>query len=195
MLYYEIPLTNPKSRYRIRRNGKHISAPTKTTILENDILEWQILYSELKEILIKCMQEGLVNKNDILEIINFAKNISKDEFIEENNEIIFEETNVEIKRFRKFFQKFPIFIKKGDYYSVEIAIKTRQIGTGLQSMIYICVEMLKVYDYDGKPIINRAIRPKEKGGVLITKEMLIDILKAFSIASKKHNEDVLEMLS
>jgi len=195
MLYYEIPLTNPKSRYRIRRNGKHISAPTRTTILENDILEWQILYSELKEILIKCMQEGLVNKNDILEIINFAKNISKDEFIEENNEIIFEETNVEIKGFRKFFQKFPIFIKKGDYYSVEIAIKTRQIGTGLQSMIYICVEMLKVYDYDGKPIINRAIRPKEKGGVLITKEMLIDILKAFSIASKKHNEDVLEMLS
>lgn len=94
MLYYEIPLTNPKSRYRIRRNGKHISAPTKTTILENDILEWQILYSELKEILIKCMQEGLVNKNDILEIINFAKNISKDEFIEENNEIIFEETKV-----------------------------------------------------------------------------------------------------
>ena len=62
-------------------------------------------------------------------------------------------------------------------------------------MIYICVEMLKVYDYDGKPIINRAIRPKEKGGVLIPKEMLIDILKAFSIASKKHNEDVLEMLS
>jgi len=55
--------------------------------------------------------------------------------------------------------------------------------------------MLKVYDYDGKPIINRAIRPKEKGGVLIPKEMLIDILKAFSIASKKHNEDVLEMLS
>jgi len=41
MLYYEIPLTNPKSGYRIRRNGKHISAPTKTTILENDILEWQ----------------------------------------------------------------------------------------------------------------------------------------------------------
>lgn len=30
-------------------------------------------------------------------------------------------------------------------------------------MIYICVEMLKVYDYDGKPTINRVIRPKENG--------------------------------
>jgi hypothetical protein len=195
MLYYPVPLTNPKSRYRIRRNGKYISAPTKTTILENDILEWQILYGELEEILIKCMQEGLVNKNDILEIINFAQNISENEFIEKNNEIIFEETNVEIKGFRKFFQKFPIFIKISDYYSVEIALRTRQIGTGLQSMIYVCVEMLKVYDYDGKPIINRKIRPKEKGKVLITKEMLIDILKAFSIASKNHNQDILKMLS
>jgi hypothetical protein len=195
MLYYPVPLTNPKSRYRIRRNGKHISASTKIIILENDILEWQILYSELEEILIKCIQEELVNKNDILEIINFAQNISENEFIEKNNEIIFEETNVEIKGFRKFFQKFPIFIKRGDYYSVEIAIKTRQIGTGLQSMIYVCVEMLKVYDYDGNPIINRKIRSKEKGRVLITKEMLIDILKAFSIASKKHNQDILKILN
>ena len=130
-----------------------------------------------------------------MEIINFAQNISENEFIEENNEIIFEETNVEIKGFRKFFQKFPIFIKRGDYYNVEIAIKTRQIGTGLQSMIYVCVEMLKVYDYYGKPIINRKIRPKEKGRVLIIKKMLIDILKAFSIASKNHNQDILRMLS
>jgi predicted DNA-binding antitoxin AbrB/MazE fold protein len=55
--------------------------------------------------------------------------------------------------------------------------------------------MLKVYDYDGNPIINRKIRLKEKGKVLITKEMLIDILKAFSIASKKHNQDILKMLN
>ncbi len=32
-----VPLSNPKSRYRIRRGRNHISAPTRTIILESDI--------------------------------------------------------------------------------------------------------------------------------------------------------------
>ncbi len=85
-----------------------------------------------------------------MKIKNFASNINENEFIEQNNKVIFEGTDIEIKGFKKFFEKFPIFIKEGNYYDIEIALKARQIGTGLQSMIYVCIKMSKVYDCNGK---------------------------------------------
>ena len=189
---------------------------------ENDYVEWQISYAtnnppteskvedirlngqigfELTKLLCEGIKCGILLNNDIQEMESFINEVKQDDTLEENEKILREDSMFEIKGgFKKFVEKVPLFIKnnreKG--YFVEIILKHKQRAVGLQAMVYLCIHMEKLKDVNGESLIGRSARPKEFCILKITsanKEIIIDVVKAFAIASWQHRNDIMSILN
>ncbi|MCW7078574.1 MAG: R.Pab1 family restriction endonuclease [Canidatus Methanoxibalbensis ujae] len=196
-------------------------ATRKEVFKEIDYVEWQISYAtdnppveskvediklngqvgfELTKLLCEGIKIGILSNNDIREMETFIKDIKKEDTLEENEEILREGTKYEVKGgFQKFIEKSPLFIKnnaeKG--YFVEIILKHKQRAVGLQAMVYLCIYINQLKDGGGKLLMGRTARPREFGILEITsenKEIIIDIVKAFAIASCQHRNDIQSIL-
>ncbi|MGB9607495.1 MAG: R.Pab1 family restriction endonuclease [bacterium] len=189
---------------------------------ENDYVEWQISYasvnppreSKVEEIVIdnnrvgceltKLLWEGvklrLLSRKDMAELLYFIRNVRSHETLEENEKIHREEASQEVKGgFIKIMEKIPIYIKanKSNGYFIEITLKHKQRAVGLQAMVYLCIYVNQIKDSDGCSVIGRQAKQKEFGILEISnknKEMLIDVVRAFAIASLQHNKDILNII-
>ena len=132
----------------------------------------------------------------------FIKDIKKEDTLEENEdeEILREDTKYEVKGgFKKFIEKSPLFIKNNEEkgYFVEIILRHKQRAVGMQAMVYLCIYINQLKDRDGKLLMGRTARPREFGILEITsenKEIIIDVVKAFAIASCQHRNDIQSIL-
>ena len=114
--------------------------------------------------------------------------------------ILREDSKLEVKGgFKKFIEKSPLFIKINEEkgYFVEIILEHKQKAVGLQAMVHLCIYITQLKDGDGKLLIGRTARPREFGILEITsenKEIIIDVVKAFAIASWQHRNEIQSIL-
>lgn len=209
-----------KRRGRTSNYGIPI-ATRREVFKEIDYVEWQISYAtdnppveskvedirlngqvgfELTKLLCEGIKIGILSNNDIREMETFIKDIKKEDTLEENEEILREGTKYEVKGgFKKFIEKSPLFIKINEEkgYFVELILKHKQRAVGLQAMVYLCIYINQLKDRDGKLLMGRTARPREFGILEITsenKEIIIDVVKAFAIASCQHRNDIQSIL-
>lgn len=197
-------------------------ATRRESFAKNDYVEWQLSYatqnppneSKVKDIVIndnqigfeltKLLYEGIKLRifsiSDIQELVEFINNVRSTETLEENEKIFRETELQEIKGgFKRFVEKVPIFIKKNKEkgYFVEIILRHKQRAVGLQSMVYLCLYIEILKDENGNSLIGRKAKHKEFGQLEITQEnktIIMDVVKAFAIASWQHKKDILNIL-
>jgi len=210
-----------KRRGEISNYGIPI-ATRREPFKENDYVEWQISYAtdnppidskvedvrlngqigfELTKLLCDGIKLGLLLNSDIQEMKSFIDNIQRSDTLEENERILREDSKLEAKGgFKKFIEKSPLFIKNNEEkgYFVEIILKHKQRAVGLQAMVYLCIYINQLKDGDGELLMGRTARPREFGILEITsenKEIIIDVVKAFAIASWQHRNDINSILN
>ncbi len=220
-LIVEIPLTTPTGRFRVKNKDGRPKATRKEKFEEGDYVEWQISYAsenpaeelrvdfieingktgfELTKLLCEGVKIGLLSEEDIKELEEFIQSVQPEETLEENQSIFRENTEDEIKGFKKFWELVPLFKKenKEKGYFVEIILKHKQKAVGLQAMVYLCIGIDKLKGNNESGLIGRYAEKKEFGKLVINadnKDMIKDIVKAFAIASSKHKADISNILN
>jgi hypothetical protein len=129
--------------------------------------------------------------------VESLKKIAPVEF-EENQPVQVEaSTNAAADGFQSAVQRLPQFTKTTPYGWVQIQLKQKQRAVGYQAMVYVCLPMSEVRAMDGSPRAAGSAHSKEtvfydfnRGNAAF----LIDIIQAFGIASKQHNEDIQKIL-
>lgn len=158
--------------------------------------------AELSKILVDALHLGVISKDDLLRERDRLAKLAE-ATLEEREGITTEKTPLEAKGgelpegFTRWTQKVPQFLRETEHGWIQIQLKPRQRGVGNQAMVYVCLPMTAVRTPDGK------LRP---AGPAHTKEtvfyhfdktnsgFLLDIVRAFAIASKQHNEDMGQIL-
>ena len=210
----ELPLTTPTGKVRVKRRINNFGLPVatrSTPFQKNDYVEWQISYGtkdgndvldfikfsdgkvgfELAKIICYAKQLGILTQEDFEELLDFVESVEKT--IEESETLVRRPTDKEVYGFKRFEEIVPVFIKSGRGYFVEIALKHKQKAIGYQSMVYLCVWVKNLEDSKGSSLIGRKAEAKEFARFKITdenKEIIKDVVRAFAIASKQHNEDM-----
>ena len=158
--------------------------------------------AELSKILVDALRLGLISTNDLLRERDRLAKLAE-ATLEEREGITTEKTPLDNKSgtlpdgFTRWTQKVPQFLRETEHGWIQIQLKPRQRAVGNQAMVYVCLPMTRVLTADGKP---RAPGPaKTKETVFyefnrINAGFLLDIVRAFAIASKQHNEDMGQIL-
>jgi hypothetical protein len=100
--------------------------------------------------------------------------------------------------FTRFVQKMPEYIRDGAHGRIEIQLKQKQRAVGYQAMVYVCLPLATWRREDGTPRGPGAARTKETVIVRFDKEsadFLLDVVRAFGIASAEHNSDMRKILA
>ena len=158
--------------------------------------------AELSKMLVDALRLGVISKEDLLRERDRLAKLAE-ATLEEREGITTEKTPLDPKGgalpegFTRWTQKVPQFLRETEHGWIQIQIKPRQRAVGNQAMVYVCLPMTAVRTPDGK------LRP---AGPAHTKEtvfyhfdkansgFLLDIVRAFAIASKQHNEDMGQIL-
>ena len=197
-------------------------APSKTVLGKTHYLEWQIGYDvphtnsptvvpqisftrkgetkyghELSKILFEAVRLGLISTNQLMNEVALLKSDSIGTFEESRTVEVEVSTNKTADGFQSAVQKMPQFTKTTPHGSVQIQLKPKQRAVGYQAMIYVCLPMNEVLTMDGSP--RSPAKAKSKETVLYefnaaNAAFLMDIVHAFGIASKQHNEDIQNIL-
>jgi hypothetical protein len=203
----KLPITQPTSRFRVKKktqNGFGIPVSTRkepfptSNKLEEYYIEWQIKYKkdkdneynyELSQMVKLAFNNGILMEDDIRDILKFAESVKS---YLEDIEIKREKTRQNLYGFNIYRDTYPIAKKElssGEF--IEIALKHKQYAVGYQSMVYVCIPLSKV-----KPsLANRTAKPNETVEYEITPELIKELLKAFTIASETHKQDIVTFLN
>jgi hypothetical protein len=197
-------------------------APMKVPLGKKHYLEWQIGYDipgtnsptvvpeikfirngetkyghELAKIIFEAMRLGILSTNDLLHEIDSLKKIPPNGF-EENQAVQVEvSTNAAADGFQSAIQRLPQFTKTTPHGWVQIQLKQKQRAVGYQAMVYVCLPMTEVMAMDGTPRQSGNAKSKETVFYDFTREnreLLLDVIQAFGIASQQHNEDIRQIL-
>jgi hypothetical protein len=197
-------------------------APSKTVLGERHYLEWQIGYDipntnspsvvpqikfqrnggtkyghELSKIVFEAVRRGLISTNDLVREIEALKKIPPSEFEESRIVQVEVSTNADAGGFQSAIQHLPQFTKTTADGSVQIQLKQKQRAVGYQAMVYVCLPMNRVLDASGNPHKPGPAKSKETVYYDFTRNnaaFLLDIIRAFGMASQQHNEDMRQIL-
>ena len=98
--------------------------------------------------------------------------------------------------FSRYVQKVPAYVKDTPHGRIEIQLKQKQRAVGFQAMVYVCIPQTQ-WLAGGSARRPGAARTKETVTVRFDKEsadFLLDIVRAFGIASSEHNEDLRKII-
>jgi hypothetical protein len=210
-----------KRRSKVSHYGVPV-ATRQEVFTKADYVEWQISYAtenppensrveeivindnqigyELTKLLFAATKSKILSNASLNKLKEFINNVQDTETLEENEKIRRIDRSQELKGgFRKFEERIPLFIKDNEEqgYFVEIILKHKQRAVGVQSMVYLCIYTAELRDKNGNFLIGRQAEVKEFGEFEITsnnKELIVDVVKAFAIASQKHKRDILSIL-
>jgi hypothetical protein len=193
-------------------------APSRTSLGRKHYLEWQIGYDrpdtnspsavpeihfirkgetkyghELSAILLAAVRTGVLSTNDLQRALTQLHKLAANTF--EEHETIKTETTPErnAEGFARSVQRVPQFTKVTAHGSVQIQLKPKQRAVGYQAMVYVCLPMDQVLNADGEPRKTGPARSKETVFYRFDRDnagFLLDIVRAFAMASKQHNEDI-----
>jgi hypothetical protein len=155
----------------------------------------EFVANELSDLFRAAWEKNLISREDIQSLLEFNTGPDKID-IEADYEVKSEKLQGTISDgFERYTIHTPLFIKKiGDLSFVEIAVKHKQRAVGFQSMIYFGYYLRGAITNDGKPVIGRSANKQEVVSILLNKEHLVAIAKAFIIASESHSWDMKKIL-
>ena len=153
---------------------------------------------ELSDLLVEILRKGFI---DLKHLKKFLKEVkSEEKFVEEELEVC--RTQPRKYKFGKwtFLEstiKHPLLIYEISnlILKIEIIIKEKQKALGIQPMLYLCIPMKLVEEYP--EIENKLAETNQKATYLITKnnfQFVIETIKIFSILSRKHQKDIINIL-
>lgn len=198
-------------------------APLKTMLGKKHYLEWQIGYDspttnspssvpqihftrkgeikyghELSKILLDALRLGLLSTNDLQREIAMLPKLAQKSFEERESVEVEAAQKPDEIGFARSVQRVPQFTKITDHGSVQIQLKPKQRAVGYQAMIYVCLPMDQVFNTTGEPRKAAAAKSKETVCYHFDREnagFILDIVHAFAMASKQHNEDIENILT
>ena len=193
-------------------------APSKTSLGKKHYLEWQIGYDspntnspssvpqiqftrkgetkyghELSRILLDALRLGIISTNDLQRELAMLPKLAEKSFEERESVEMEAAQKPDEAGFARSVQRVPQFIKLTDHGAVQIQLKQKQRAVGYQAMVYVCLPMDQVLNDEGVPRKTAAAKSKETVFYRFDREnagFLLDIVRAFAMASKQHNEDV-----
>jgi len=117
-------------------------------LCEEDYIEWQISYGEVKklsefgEILALVYKNGIVKKDDINEV---KKEFENTKTFEEAYKISREETGKDYHKFKVLYEKTSILrYEFDDGHYIDIVLRHKQRAVEYQAMVYIYIPIDKV---------------------------------------------------
>ncbi len=198
-------------------------APSKTALGKKHYLEWQIGYDspttnspssvpqirftrkgetkyghELSKILLDALRLGILSTNDLQREIAMLPKLAEKSFEERESIEMEAAQKPDEVGFARSVQRVPQFIKITDHGSVQIQLKQKQRAVGYQAMIYVCLPMDQVLDATGESRKAAAAKSKETVFYRFDRanaDFLLDVVRAFAMASKQHNEDIGNILT
>ena len=158
---------------------------------------------ELSEYLFYFVQNDIIKKQEIIDLLKSLENVSKNEFIDSIFKI--ERSHpIECKildiEFYESQVKYPLLVHKFGKFDilVEIVIKEKQRAIGVQSMLYICFPITELQVVNNKPtLLGRVAEAKEYAYLILDsshKSFILECFKIFGILSPNHNHDIKEIL-
>ena len=99
--------------------------------------------------------------------------------------------------FARFVERVPVFEKTTPHGRIALQLKQKQRAVGYQAMVYACLPLSQWRRADGAPRGPGPARSKETVFVHFTKAnagFLLDLVRAFGIASREHNDDLGKIL-
>lgn len=191
----KLPLTQPTGRVRVKRKGQPI-AVRQEPISHEDVLEWQIAYRddkgnpiELGIMLQLAKEHALLNATDLTQLLSFVE--AQSEFFEEKFAVTDEAAAEEFAGFKVCWRKHPLLrYDFGDEATIEIEMRHRQKAVGFQSMVFLLVPVRLCEP----SVLGRTAMPKEVVRWSPSMEVLKALLKAFTIASRRHRDDMMRLL-
>lgn len=192
----KLPLTQPTGRVRVKRRGKPV-AVRQEPISAEDVLEWQIAYrddkgniAELGIMLQLALKHELLTSTDLTQLLSFVEEQS--EFCDEKFSVMYEPTPIEFAGFKVWWLKHPILRREvGNEATIEIEVRHRQKAVGFQSMVFLLVPIMHC---EPKNLVGRAAIRNESAKWSPSAEVLKSLIQAFTIASRRHRDDMLELM-
>lgn len=198
-------------------------APTKTPLGATHYLEWQIGYDspntnsptsvpqisftrkgetkyghELSKLLVDALRLGLLTTNDLQYELSMLPKLAAKSF-EEHEAVQMEAAQKPDETgFSRSVQRVPQFIRMTDHGSVQIILKPKQRAVGYQAMVYVCLPLDQVLDANCDPRKPGPARSKETVYYQFSEDnarFILDIVRAFAMASEQHNEDIGNILT
>ena len=202
----------------------HPIAPKKTKLGKGHYLEWQIGYDtpdkatpqlaegvvfqrkggtkygyELATLLQQARRIGLVKDAQLRSLQTALTNQTST--IEEAERVVVEKVASSEGSlppgFQRAVERSPQFLKESVHGTVQIQLKEKQRAVGVQAMLYLCLPMDQVLHLDGTPRPPGPAKTKERVLYRFDSEsigLLLDVVRAFGLASKQHNEDLRQIL-
>ncbi|WNE40868.1 MAG: hypothetical protein mread185_000325 [Mycoplasmataceae bacterium] len=165
---------------------------------ENGINTDRFIY-ELSDYLFESFRFNLINFNQIKELLNYVKN--QKEFIDEKLEILRshpKEYKFGDLNFLKSMISYPLLIHevKDLIVKVEIIVREKQRAIGIQPMLFICIPLKLAENFS--EVENKLAKANQTLSYIINKkniQVVIETFKIFSILSRNHNRDVVNILN
>ncbi len=148
---------------------------------------------ELSKILLDALRLGILTSNDLQRELAMLPKLAEKAFEERESVEMEAAQKPDDTGFARSVQRVPQFIKITDHGSVQIQLKQKQRAVGYQAMVYVCLPMDQVLNAAGEPRKAAAAKSKETVFYRFDREnagFLLDIVRAFAMASKQHNEDI-----
>ena len=158
--------------------------------------------TELTRILVEAVRLGILTRAELQAERDRLKQFAE-ATLEEHENITLEKAVVKPDGgrlpdgFQRWTQKVPRFVRETPSGFVQIQLKPRQRGVGNQAMIYVCLPLANLRTAAGSPRAEGPARTKETCWFHFDKAatgFLLDIVHAFAIASRQHNEDMAQIL-
>lgn len=158
--------------------------------------------AELSKMLVEALRAGIIATNDLLRERDRLAKLAE-ATLEEREGTTVEKAPLEMKGsalpdgFTRWTQKTPQFLRETEHGWIQIQIKPRQRAVGSQAMVYVCLPLDRVLAADGSRRLPSPAKSKETVHYDFTREragFLLDIVRAFAIASRQHNEDMGQIL-
>jgi len=153
--------------------------------------------AELTTILHKGLTNNILARETLTDLMSFANSVSGKDLIEESTAISRATLGSKVLNNLTFYvieEKYPLYLLKKPEYEIEVVVRHKQKAVGYQAMIYLC---LPVKNAEEK-VIGRLAKQKEFIHFKVNQtenNFVFDAFKVFSLASKKHNEDIKSILA
>lgn len=194
-----LPITTPKGKVRVLRGDQQV-ATRSTELREGDLIEWQISYFadkrqglvELAKLLELAYQNGLIADSELRQIL--LEISGNQEFFAEKFFISVDSSNLPelFHGFRVLILRKMVPILQKDVANVQVwvELRPRQRAVGFQPMLYLRIPINAV----SPSLIGRIAESKQVVAWEPSIPILLETLRAFSILSTKHHNDMIDVL-
>ena len=194
-LVCHLPITMPTSKVRILRGDQPVASKT-IQLNQDDVIEWQISYFadehqrlvELGKLLELAYRYNLTEREQLLQLLSEIQ--KRQEFFTERYSISIDVLPEEFSGFMVLKKAVPILQKNIENVLIWIELKHKQRAVGFQPMLYLRIPIENVYP----SLVGRTARTREIVSWQVSIPILFDTVRAFSIASRKHCNDMIDVL-